>query len=319
MFYSIRHTTQFLYSAPVSESLTEVRMQPRTEALQRCLGFELGTNPRAQISAYRDRLGNVIHHFDVPGQHTTLRITADSKVECLPPTALPDKLDDSAWNELDDATREGDYWDYLAPSSFVVQSDSLSRLARELGAQRRAEPLTLMRELNSGIFSAFDYSPKSTQVDSPIDHALEERQGVCQDFAHIMLALVRPLGIPSRYVSGYLFHGVDTNVRSDEGASHVHWIEAWLPGLGWVGFDPTNNLIVTERHVKAAIGRDYADVPPTRGVFKGGATSELSVAVQVALNDTPPPHVDMLPGVTWASPQLDDDEALQQQQQQQQQ
>ena len=316
MFYSIRHTTQFLYSAPVSESLTEVRMQPRTEALQRCLGFELGTNPRAQISAYRDRLGNVIHHFDVPGQHTTLRITAESKVECLPPAVLPDKLDDSAWNELDDATREGDYWDYLAPSSFVVQSDSLSRLARELGAQRRVEPLTLMRELNSGIFSAFDYSPKSTQVDSPIDHALEERQGVCQDFAHIMLALVRPLGIPSRYVSGYLFHGVDTNDRSDEGASHA-WIEAWLPGLGWVGFDPTNNLIVTERHVKAAIGRDYADVPPTRGVFKGGATSELSVAVQVALNDTPPSLVDMLPGVTWASPQLDDDEELQQQQQQQ--
>ncbi len=156
----------------------------------------------------------------------------------------------------------------------------------------------MLRELNSGIFSAFDYRPQSTQVDSPIDHALEERQGVCQDFAHIMLALVRPLGIPSRYVSGYLFHGEDNHDRSDAGASHA-WIEAWLPGLGWVGFDPTNNLIAVERHVKAAIGRDYADVPPTRGVFKGRATSELSVAVQVALNDTPSPHLEMSPNVMW--------------------
>jgi transglutaminase-like putative cysteine protease len=317
MFYSIRHTTQFVYSAPVSESLTEVRMQPRTEAMQRCLGFELGTNPRAKISAYRDRLGNAIHHFDVPVQHSTLRITAESRVECLPPAELPDRLDDSAWNELDDATREGGYWDFLTSSTFVVQSQALSRVARELDAGRRSDPLTLLRDLNQGIFSSFDYRPESTQVDSPIDHALEERQGVCQDFAHIMLALVRPIGIPSRYVSGYLFHGVDNHDRSDAGASHA-WVEAWLPGLGWTGFDPTNNLIAAERHVKAAIGRDYADVPPTRGVFKGRATSELSVAVQVALTDSPPPHLEMLPGVMWTSTEPDDDEALQQQQQQQQ-
>ncbi len=126
------------------------------------------------------------------------------------------------------------------------------------------------------------YSPKSTRVDSPIDDALESRKGVCQDFTHIMIALVRQLGIPCRYVSGYLFHQPDGDVRSPDGSTHA-WGEAWLPELGWVGFDPTNNLVADHRHIRVAVGRDYADVPPTRGVFKGAsaARSELSVAVRV--------------------------------------
>lgn len=317
MFYSIRHVTQFAYSNTVSESFTEVRMQPRSEVLQRCLAFELGTNPRARVSAYRDRMGNVIHHFDVPGQHNSLRITAEARVECLSPAPLPDALEMSAWDELDASAADGELWDYLASSTFARPSAALETFARELQIERRADPLTLLREMNSGIFSAFDYRQLTTQVDSPIDEALEERQGVCQDFAHIMLALIRPLGIPARYVSGYLYHGPEYHDRSDTRASHA-WIEAWLPGLQWVGFDPTNDLIVAERHVKAAVGRDYADVPPTRGVFKGRATSELSVAVQVSLNDAPPPELEMLPTVTWVSVEPEDDDALQQQQQQQQ-
>lgn len=318
MFYSIRHITQFTYSNAVSESFTEVRMQPRSEALQRCLSFDLGTNPRARVSAYRDRIGNVIHHFDVPGQHNRLRITAEARVECQAPATLPESLTVQAWDELDANAADGELWDYLTPSTFAKPGESLSRLATELRVERRTDPLTLLRELNEGIFSAFDYRPQTTQVDSPIDHALEDRQGVCQDFAHIMLALVRPIGIPARYVSGYLYHGADHHDRSDAGASHA-WIEAWLPGVQWVGFDPTNNLITGERHVKAAVGRDYADVPPTRGVFKGRATSELSVAVQVSLNDAPPPELEMVPSITWVAEEPDEDDALHQQQQQQQQ
>ena len=134
--------------------------------------------------------------------------------------------------------------------------------------------------------------PNSTKVDSPIEDALRRRQGVCQDFAHIMIALVRRLQIPCRYVSGYMFHRDEDDEKQDrslEGASHA-WVEALVPRLGWVAFDPTNNLVGGDRHIRVAIGRDYADVPPTRGVYKGEAHSELSVAVTVSPSDAPPPE-----------------------------
>jgi transglutaminase-like putative cysteine protease len=127
-------------------------------------------------------------------------------------------------------------------------------------------------------------------VDSPIEEALRSRQGVCQDFAHIMIALVRHLQIPCRYVSGCMFHRDESEKdRSLEGASHA-WVEALVPRLGWVAFDPTNNLVGADRHIRVAIGRDYADVPPTRGVYKGEAQSELSVSVTVCPADSVAPE-----------------------------
>ena len=131
------------------------------------------------------------------------------------------------------------------------------------------------------MWTKFAYVPKSTKVDSPIDEALTNRQGVCQDFAHIMIALLRQLKVPARYVSGYLFHEAESKDRSSDGASHA-WVEVLVPKLGWVAFDPTNNLIAGDRHIRVAIGRDYADVPPSRGVYKGDSTSELSVSVTVS-------------------------------------
>jgi transglutaminase-like putative cysteine protease len=150
----------------------------------------------------------------------------------------------------------------------------------------------MLNELNEGVYRLFAYVPNSTKVDSPIEEALGTRQGVCQDFAHIMTALVRSLHIPCRYVSGYLFHRAvegEEKDRSLEGASHA-WVEALVPRLGWVAFDPTNNLMGADRHIRVAIGRDYADVPPTRGVYKGEAHSELSVAVTVSPADAQPPE-----------------------------
>lgn len=280
MLYTIRHITRFRYSAPVTQSVMELRLEPRSEGHQRCLSFKLTLNPNAQIMSYRDYLGNVVHHFDVPGQHRTLMITADAQVEIRPPQPLPDRLPVSAWDEL-----AADDFDMLLPSRYTHPSPLLDDLAVELGAARRADPLTLLRDLNARISAAFEYAPSSTRVDSPIDDALRARRGVCQDFTHIMIALARSLGIPCRYVSGYLYHRRDGGAdRSAQDATHA-WMEALLPGLGWVGFDPTNNLIVTDRHIRVAVGRDYADVPPTRGVFKGSAETELSVGVRVIQED----------------------------------
>jgi len=177
----------------------------------------------------------------------------------------------------------------LLPSQFAKPTELLEKLAAELNLKRSGEPVTLLRELNEALYDKFDYVPNSTNVDSPIDDALRTRQGVCQDFAHIMIALVRQLKIPCRYVSGYLYHGSEDKDRSPAGATHA-WVEAYLGEAGWVAFDPTNNLLGSERHVCVAVGRDYSDVPPTRGVYKGEADSELSVRVIVQPVDAPQPE-----------------------------
>jgi transglutaminase-like putative cysteine protease len=316
MFYSIRHVTRFIYSSPITESVTEVRMQPRNEGNQRCLKFDLITQPRARVQGYRDYLGNVVHHFDVPARHSQLKITAEATVELTPVVPLPDSLPTGAWAALDAITKTGEHWDYLMPSNFACKTGPLASLAAELKVERRGDPLSLLREINTAIFESFDYAPQSTTVDSPIDDALEARRGVCQDFAHIMIALVRELRVPCRYVSGYLFHGREDQDRSAADATHA-WVEAFMPELGWVGFDPTNNLLAGERHIRTAIGKDYADVPPTRGVFKGVAQSELSVGVQVSPTEAPPPEEEMLALTTWIAPPppIEDDQQQQQQQQ----
>jgi transglutaminase-like putative cysteine protease len=278
MYYTIRHTTRFRYKASISESIMEVRIQPRSEGNQHCLDFQLHTNPRSHIMNYRGEFGNRVNHFDIPNSHNQLTIIAESLVNVGAPPPLPEALTAQAWDELDALTENGDYWDTLMPSRFTSPSELLYELARELDVRRRDDPLTVLRDLNSAIYKTFEYSPTTTRVDSPIDEALSLRKGVCQDYAHIMIALARHLKIPCRYVSGYLYRGEG---RFTGEATHA-WVEAYLPDLGWVGFDPTNNTIIDERHVRVAIGRDYADVPPTRGVFRGKAESELTVTVRIA-------------------------------------
>ena len=290
MIYSVRHTTTFVYEPAVRESVMEVRMQPRSEGSQRCLSFRLDVNPAANITQYRDFAGNAVHHFDIAGSHTEVKVTAHSMVEVqIVPAPLISEAGD--WADLDAMAAADDYWEMLLPSEFARASAALGNLAAELKCERRATPLELLMELNEGIYNSFAYVPNSTKVDSPIDEALRSREGVCQDFAHIMIALVRPLHVPCRYVSGYLFHrdAEEEKDRSLEGASHA-WVEALIPRLGWVAFDPTNNLVGADRHIRVAIGRDYADVPPTRGIYKGEAHSKLSVAVTVSPSDAPLPE-----------------------------
>jgi transglutaminase-like putative cysteine protease len=303
LIYSVRHTTTFRYEPAVRESVMEVRLQPRSDGEQRCLNFVLNVDPAANVMQYRDFMGNVVHHFDIAGKHAMVKVTAQSAVE-VQNVAEPRAADSGDWADLDAQVEGNDYWEMLLPSHFAQSSADLEQLAAELGCERRGNPLGLLTELNEAIYKLFAYVPNSTKVDSPIAEALETRQGVCQDFAHIMIALVRGVKIPCRYVSGYMFHRDDTERdRSLEGASHA-WIEALVPRLGWVAFDPTNNLVGGDRHIRVAIGRDYADVPPTRGVYKGEAQSELSVAVTVSPADTAPPEPVMPSFVVRSRPVL---------------
>ena len=295
MFYSIRHLTKFLYDHPVSESMMETRMHPRSDQQQRCLTFHLSVSPRCRVFSYRDHLANNIHHFDIPGQHRQLVIVAESLVEVQPAIEIPSFLAPDAWADLDSMVSQGDYWEFLFPSEFAAPTPLLDELAIKLNVSRRDDPLMLMHELNASLYEYFDYVPRSTKVDSPIDHALETRKGVCQDFAHIMITLVRSkLRMPCRYVSGYLAHRETDSDRSAASATHA-WIEVLMPHFGWVGFDPTNRLVAGERHIRTAIGRDYADVPPTHGMFRGRAKSELTVAVRVTPSEGTPSMDQELP------------------------
>jgi transglutaminase-like putative cysteine protease len=303
MYYSIHHLTKFRYTVPVSESIFELRMQPRSEGAQHCLNFKLHVTPRSNVFSYRDYLGNIVHHFDVPGQHRQLIITAEALVDVQPTAHLPEALGPGAWDDLGRDIAGIDLWEMLTPSQFVRTTPALVAFSEEMGvgsgpSNRDRDPLQTILELNSALHGSLDYVPKSTRVDSPIDEALSNRKGVCQDFAHIMLALARQRGIPARYVSGYLFHRNED--QSTGGATHA-WVEVWMPRLGWIGIDPTNNVLAGERHVRTAVGRDYADVPPSRGVFKGDADGELTVAVRVSLSDAPPPLETDLQEEDWSA------------------
>ena len=282
MFYAIRHFTRYRYTRPMWQSMLEVRMHPRSENYQRCFTFRLSVNPRARIFSFFDYLGNQVHHFDLPSHHREVTIIADALVNVDAPPEIPDALPTSAWDDLRNTIDNGDYWQMLMPSHYARPSEQLLDFARELDIAKPhgRDPLTLVKDINDQIHRAFQYVRKSTAVNSPIEHSLSSRQGVCQDFAHIMTALVRYHGIPCRYVSGYLFHDGSHHDRSAEGATHA-WAEAFLPPLGWAGFDPTNDLIAGGRHIRTAIGRDYTDVPPTLGTMKGRTDTELQVRVRV--------------------------------------
>jgi transglutaminase-like putative cysteine protease len=283
MLLEIKHVTEYHYAGPVRESVMELWMQPRKGGGQRLISFQLELDPPSRLFSYADPFGNAVYHFDVPQPHDSLRIEATSAVETSPMGDVPLALDLGEWDRLRSDFVRGECFDFLRPHGFVEETELLKAFIRrrELdGLKANRDPLTALRALNEEIYAAFDYAPGVTEADSPIDVALEAGRGVCQDFTHVMLAICRAWGVPARYVSGYLFNDRSEGDRSSPDATHA-WVEVFLPSLRWVGFDPTNNVLAGERHVAVAIGRDYADVPPSRGVYKGEADSKLVVGVSI--------------------------------------
>lgn len=285
MHYSIRHLTRFRYSEPIRESIMEVRMQPLSVSPQALLDFHLTTSPRAQIFAYTDDWANSVYHFDIPGEHSELIIEASSRVDLgdLPP--VPDAVSPQCWQALDPNHLDLETFLFLQPSAMAFSPEALARFLESHAIAPAEDPLSSVQRLNRRLFEILDYDTDITQVHSPITEALVEGKGVCQDFAHIMIAILRGWGVPARYVSGYLGGEAGAD-RAAHDVSHA-WVEALIPSVGWVGFDPTNNCLARERHIRVALGRDYGDVPPTRGIFKGMAMSELAVAVSVHESERP--------------------------------
>jgi transglutaminase-like putative cysteine protease len=282
MLFNIRHRTQYDYEPPVRESVMELWIQPQQSASQRLTNFAIELEPAAQLFSYTDFFGNAVYHFDVPQAHDRLMIESTASVESSPPTPLPDALGVEEWDLLRGGAVQDRHFDFLRPHGFAQPTRALSAfIARhDLAPMAGADPLTALRVLCDRLYGALDYASGVTAADSPIDHALTAGSGVCQDFAHVMIAICRSWGAPARYVSGYLFTDRAAGDRSDPDATHA-WVEVFLPSLGWIGLDPTNNHAVGERHIVVAVGRDYSDVPPTRGVYKGQSEGALTVAVSV--------------------------------------
>jgi transglutaminase-like putative cysteine protease len=266
MKLAIEHQTIFTYDQPVRESVGELRLCPRDEADQRCLSFQLTTEPHTVINLIVDRFGNAVHAYSVLPAHNRLVVTATSLVE----TSQSPLIAAPSLTLLEQR-------DFLSASPYVPGDAELAAFARtQAPAGAGAEATALA--LSAAIYEQFEYQPGSTDISTTAAAVLAGRRGVCQDFAHLLIALCRSLGLPARYVSGYLY---DAKLRPNAIVASHAWIEVFLEDRGWLGLDPTHNRPAGPDYVRAAIGRDYADATPARGVFQGRARESLEVRVRV--------------------------------------
>ena len=300
----IRHTTRLEYSGHVMEGVTDTRLGPRSDAHQRWERFALRVDPPAAVRRYTDGFHNEAHLITVSRPHRYLEVVSQGEVF----TELSDPFQPPS--RPPDALAPGDLADYTAPSALVQWDGSVTGVAAPFAPRDPSGTFEAVQGLMNKVYSTFTYRKDVTSVTTTVLDVMADKVGVCQDFAHVLLALCRSVGIPARYVSGYIVSRggghrqsqsqsqssgrqsqrqsqsaasgspADEHVPSrGQGASHA-WIEAFTPTHGWRGFDPTNNLVASEHHVKIAVGRDYRDVPPTRGTYRGGAEETLRVEVE---------------------------------------
>ena len=289
--FLVEHLSDFRYGEPARGSLMVLRLSPRRDGGQRVHSFALGIEPAAAPIPFEDPFGNECHLFNIHRTHLHTTVRSQAEVVTAPAPSLPDRMEADAWEALQEAEVSLHHWAFLAPSHFARPSPALEAFTADKGIRRGGDPLSSLLEMADTLHAAFRYGPGSTAVDSPIEHILETGCGVCQDYTHVMIAIARSWGIPSRYVSGYLHLEGAPGEQSPAGASHA-WAEFLLPDLGWVGIDPTNDTLADHRHVRIAVGRDYADAAPTRGVVFGGGESRLDVRVTVAESGEPGPACD---------------------------
>jgi transglutaminase-like putative cysteine protease len=284
--YHLVHVTEFHYDGPVSESYNEVRLRPVHDDKQSCLSFRLTTLPDSRATAYRDSLANWVHQFNVLQEHRYLRVEAESVV--LAHEAVSNGSGSMPLSEFDSHQSElcESHFEFLASTGYVPHLPALRELSDISESAAGGTILGFARAASHLIHERFRYVKGATHVHSSVEHSLSIGAGVCQDFAHLLLAVVRMRGIPGRYVSGYLVpkSTAEPTTSAEEviggQASHA-WVEVYAPGTGWVGLDPTLGACVGLRHVRVAYGRDYGDVAPVRGVYKGHAGQRLSVDVRV--------------------------------------
>jgi transglutaminase-like putative cysteine protease len=268
------HTTGYRYATPVTQSYNEARLTPRSDDRQNLMVSRLETLPATRAYKYTDYWGTEVNAFDLHAPHTELKVVAASVVET---SEYPGPVDTADWAEVRSAEAVDSYAEYLEWTSYVPKHKELSKVAK--GLRKGKTPSETVLAISKWVHDTLTYQRGTTGVHSSAVDAWQAGEGVCQDYAHLTLAMLRAVNIPARYVSGYLHTKPDAAVgESVVGESHA-WIEAWTGD--WWGFDPTNDIPIAQRHVWVATGRDYADVSPLKGIYSGGAATAIEVTVDM--------------------------------------
>jgi len=268
------HATGYAYRAPVTASYNEARLTPRSDSRQNVIINRVQTAPASRSYRYVDYWGTAVTAFDLHAPHIELEVTSSSVVETDKPESL---ITVAGWAKLRTPEVIDRFHEVLTPTRYTPKSKRLERVARHLA--KGNDPLDAVLAAVQWVRGELQYVPGSTGVHSSGLDALREGRGVCQDFAHLSLILMRAMGIPARYVSGYLHPKSDATIgEAVKGESHA-WIQAWTGG--WWNYDPTNETEINEQYISVGTGRSYADVPPLKGIYLGQGSSDLDVVVEM--------------------------------------
>jgi transglutaminase-like putative cysteine protease len=268
------HSTGYAYKSPATSSFNEARLTPHSDNRQNVILSRIETVPATRSYRYVDYWGTAVTAFDLHAPHTELEVTASSVVEtdkAEPPS------ESVSWQDLHGDEVVDRFDEFLTPTRYVTENRRLRSVGKRLAKEHT--PAEAVLAAARWVHDELDYMPGTTGVHSSAVDALRESRGVCQDFAHLTLLLLRSMGIPSRYVSGYLHPKRKAGIGDTvEGQGHA-WIQAWTGG--WWNHDPTNDSEISEQYVSVGIGRDYADVTPLKGIYSGGGASDLDVVVEI--------------------------------------
>jgi transglutaminase-like putative cysteine protease len=282
--FAIRFLTEYRYDVPVTDNLNALRVRPATTSTQRCDEFHTRIEPEARVSRHLDYFGTEVLEFGIPTSHEQLTIDVRARVVTSAPADPPE----GSWDSLLTASYVDAAGEFALPWQDQPALTGLEDLDDALEAD---SPLETLERLCEMIPERFEYRPGATYVGSSVRDLLELGAGVCQDFVHLSLVLLRRRGIAARYVSGYLWAAPETDGADSVEVDTHAWLEALLPGTDghgepvWVSADPTNRRLAGETHVKIGHGRFYSDVPPVKGLYMGGARSELTAAVTMSRLD----------------------------------
>ncbi|MBX7126650.1 MAG: transglutaminase family protein [Cyclobacteriaceae bacterium] len=279
--FRIRHITRYVYESPVRDSANRIMLFPLRDDLQEIVQHSLNITGSPAIDIVEDYYGNRVGTFTHAHPHQELVIDSQLQVttheRVLPTDSRPVQ---EQWQALKLLRRDLNYIDFLKQEQFAGLDEIQQKIAEE--KVKAASPFVAARDLSAYVFENFTYQKGITTVETTLDEVWRLRSGVCQDFAHMLLVLLRLMDIPARYVSGYICP--NKNGMRGEGATHA-WVEAWIPDYGWLGLDPTNNCIANETHVRLAVGKNFSDCSPVKGTYRGTSNHTMEVSVIVAYED----------------------------------